>query len=99
MKTPPEDIFVIDHHLKSNEIASIEEELKIPEENVLRAPSASSTCEMLANEFDSEQISVTIAEMLTLGLMADTAKLKFLKANTLQNLQVLLEKGADYKKL
>ncbi len=97
--TSPEDTFVIDHHMKAKGMSCIEDELGLPEDNVLRDSSASSTCEILVNEFERERISPRIAEMLTLGLMTDTAKLKFLKPNTLQNLQTLLESGADYGKI
>lgn len=97
--TSPEDTFVIDHHMKAKGMSCIEDELRLPEDNVLRDSSASSTCEILVNEFEKERISPRIAEMLALGLMTDTAKLKFLKPNTLQNLQALLESGANYGKI
>lgn len=97
--TSLEDTFVIDHHMKAKGMSCIEDELGLPEDNMLRDSSASSTCEILVNEFERERISPQIAEMLTLGLMTDTAKLKFLKPNTLQNLQTLLESGADYGKI
>lgn len=92
----PEDIYVIDHHMKAKGMSCIEDELKLPTDNVLRDSSASSTCEILVNEFEREKLSPQIANMLTLGLMTDTAKLKFLKPDTLQNLQTLLQSGADY---
>jgi len=98
-KTAPEDTFVIDHHIKAKGMSCIEDELGLPEENVLRDSSASSTCEILVNEFERGKISPRIANMLTLGLMTDTAKLKFLKPNTLQNLKTLLENGADYESI
>ena len=41
--------------------------------------SASSTCEILVNEFEEENINPKIANILTLGLITDTAKLKFIK--------------------
>ena len=94
--TSPENTFVIDHHIKVKGKPCIEDELGLPEENVLRDSSASSTCEILVNEFEKERISPQIAKMLTLGLITDTAKLKYIKPNTLQNLQTLLECGADY---
>ena len=92
----PEDIYVIDHHIKAKGMLCIEDELHLPEDNVLRDSSASSACEILVNEFERKQLSPQIANMLTLGLMTDTAKLKFLKSDTLQNLQTLLQSGADY---
>lgn len=98
-KTSPEDTFVIDHHMKAKGMSCIEDELGLPDENVLRDSSASSTCEILVNEFERDKISPKISNMLILGLMTDTAKLKFLKSDTLQNLQKLLETGADYEKI
>lgn len=92
----PEDIYVIDHHMKAEGMSCIEDELSLPADNILRDSSASSTCEILVNEFGREKLSPKIANMLTLGLMTDTAKLKFLKTDTLQNLQALLQVGADY---
>jgi phosphoesterase RecJ-like protein len=96
LSTAPNDIFIIDHHLKETGIICIEDELNVPESNVLRDSSASSTCEILANEFSQSKMSPKLATMLTLGLITDTAKLRFLKPNTLQNLQFLLENGANY---
>ena len=94
-----ENIYVIDHHAKIKGGTCIEEELGIPSENVIRDSSASSVCEMLVNELDQEKITPEIANMLTLGLLTDTAKLKFLKENTLLNLSRLIELGADYKQV
>ena len=99
LNTSPEDTFVIDHHGKEDGMICIEDSLGLPEDNVLRDSTSSSTCEILVKEFEREGISPQIAEMLTLGLMTDTAKLKFLEPNTLQNLQTLLECGADYGKI
>lgn len=96
LNSKPEDIYVIDHHIKTRGMSCIEDELNIPADNVVRDSSASSTCEILVSEFENEKLSPQIANMLTLGLMTDTAKLKFLKQNTLQNLQTLLQSGADY---
>lgn len=93
----PEDIFVIDHHVKDIGNNCIEDELNIPPKNVIRDDSASSTCEILVSEFEKENIDPKIANMLTLGLMTDTARLKFIKNNTLKNLKTLLEAGADYE--
>lgn len=93
----PEDIFVIDHHIKDTGNNCIEDELNIPPQNVIRDDSASSTCEILVSEFEKENIDPKIANMLTLGLMTDTARLKFIKNNTLKNLKTLLEAGADYE--
>lgn len=96
-KSLPQDIFVIDHHIKEKGKSCIEDELNVPPQNVLRDSSASSTCEILVSEFEKEKINPQIANMLTLGLITDTAKLKFIKDNTLKNLQTLLELGADYE--
>lgn len=91
-----EDIYVIDHHETSEESTCIEDELGIPSQNVIRNEKVSSTCEMITNELEKESITPKMANMLTLGLITDTAKLKFLKEDTLQNLSKLLEAGADY---
>ena len=96
LNSKPEDIYIIDHHMSSDKFPNIEDDLKVPADNVLRNPSASSTCEILVSEFEKKQISPKIANMLTLGLMSDTAKLKFLKPDTLKNLQILLQSGAKY---
>lgn len=93
----PENIFIIDHHVKDTGNSCIEDELNIPPQNVIRDDSASSTCEILVSEFEKEKVDPKIANMLTLGLMTDTARLKFIKNNTLKNLQTLLEAGADYE--
>lgn len=97
MKSSPENMFVIDHHTKAKGMSCIEDELNIPEGNVIRNSSASSTCEILVKDFERNKISRSIANMLTLGVMTDTAKLKFLKPDTLQNLRTLLEIGVDYR--
>lgn len=96
-KSLPQDIFVIDHHIKEKDKCSIEDELNVPPQNVMRNSSASSTCEILVSEFEKEKITPQIANMLTLGLITDTAKLKFIKNNTLKNLKTLLELDADYE--
>ena len=64
---------------------------------IIRDSSASSTCEILLNEFEKENINPKIANMLTLGIITDTASLRFIKDNTLKNLQTLLKVGADYE--
>lgn len=99
LNSSPEDMFVIDHHMKAKGMSCIEDELNIPEENVIRDSTASSVCELLVSEFERDKISSKIANMLTLGLMTDTAKLKFIKSGTLQNLQTLLGTGADYENI
>ena len=96
-KSSPENTYVIDHHGKTNGSVCIEDELQLPKENVIRNSEVSSVCELLVNELQHEEISPQIANMLTLGLLTDTAKLKFLKANTLPNLSKLIEIGADYE--
>ena len=75
----PENIFIIDHHVKDTGNSCIEDELNIPPQNVIRDDSASSTCEILVSEFEKEKVDPKIANMLTLGLMTDTARLKFIK--------------------
>lgn len=99
LNSSPEDTFVIDHHMNANGVSCIEDELHIPKENVVRDPTASSVCELLISEFERDKISPEIANILAYGLMKDTAKLKFVKQKTLQNLQVLLANGADYEKI
>ena len=93
------DIYVIDHHAKMDGARCIEDELGIQSENVIRTSDASSVCEILVNEFEEQKMNPEIANMLTLGLLTDTAKLKFLKPDTLQNLSKLMQLGADYKKI
>ena len=95
----PENIYVIDHHGKTNNSQCIEDELNLPIQNVIRDSTASSTCEILVNELNQEKISSHLANMLTLGLLTDTAKLKFLKPDTLQNLSKLIELGANYSQI
>lgn len=46
-----------------------------------------------------QEITPTIADKLTLGLMTDTAKLRFLKSDTLKNLATLMSFGADFDKI
>lgn len=95
----PENTYVIDHHGKVDGAVCIEDELGLSSENVLRDSNASSVCEILVNELEQEKINPQIANMLTLGLLTDTAKLKFLKSDTLQNLSKLMELGADYEQV
>lgn len=95
----PENTYVIDHHGKINGAVCIEDELALPDKNVLRNSNASSVCEILLNEFEKEKINPQIANMLTLGLLTDTAKLKFLKSDTLQSLSKLIKLGADYEQV
>lgn len=96
-KSSLENTYVIDHHGKVNGSVCIEDELGLPKENVVRNSNASSVCEILVNELQHEKMTPQIANMLTLGLLTDTAKLKFLKPDTLQNLSKLIEMGADYE--
>lgn len=98
-KSTKKDTYVIDHHESSNDTMCIEDELILPESNVIRNPSSSSTCEILVDEFDTEKITPNIANKLALGLMSDTAKLKFIKPSTLGNLAKLIELGADFEKI
>lgn len=78
---------------------STEDELKLPKSNVIRNPLSSSTCEILVNEFDPSKVTPNIANKLTLGMMSDTAKLKFIKPDTLDNLAELIELGANFEKI
>lgn len=96
-KSERKDIYVIDHHEKLEDAVCIEDELGIPDENVIRNPNASSTCEIIANELQQEKISTQIADMLLLGLLTDTAKLRYIKQDTLQNLSKLIECKANYQ--
>lgn len=96
-KSERKDIYVIDHHEKLKDAVCIEDELEIPDENVIRNPNASSTCEIIANELQQEKISTPIADMLLLGLLTDTAKLRYIKQDTLQNLSKLIECKANYQ--
>lgn len=93
----PENTYVIDHHEKAKDAVCIEDELGLSSENVIRNSNSSSTCEILVNEFETEKINPKIANLLTLGLLTDTAKLRFLKPETLQNLSKLIKLGADYE--
>ncbi len=95
----PENTYIIDHHEKAKNTICIEDELNIPSKNVIRNSKASSTCEILVNELEENSITPQIANLLTLGLLTDTAKLKFLKRDTLQNLSELLKAGADYENI
>ena len=97
LSSSPEDIYIIDHHIKNNNC--IEDELQLSEENVIRDSSTISTTELLLRLFDEEKITPQIANMLTLGLITDSAKLQFLKVNTLTNLSKLLELGANYEQV
>lgn len=94
-----ENTYIIDHHEKTKDTKCIEDELNIPSKNVIRNPNSSSTCEILVNELQQETITPQIADMLTLGLITDTAKLKFLKEDTLQNLSKLIKAGANYENI
>lgn len=78
---------------------STEDELKLPKSNVIRNPLSSSTCEILVDEFDQSKVTPNIANTLALGMLSDTAKLKFIKPNTLDNLAKLIELGADFQKI
>lgn len=94
-----ENIYVIDHHAKAKGSICIEDDLHISKKNVIRDSDASSVCEILVNELDKEKITPQIADMLILGLLTDTAKLKFLKPNTLKSLSELMNLGANYQKV
>lgn len=95
----PEDTYIIDHHKKEEGTIGIEDELGIPDQNVIRDPDASSVCEILVNDMEQNKMNSQVTNMLTLGLLTDTARLKFLKPNTLKNLSKLIELGADYEQI
>lgn len=72
-----ENTYIIDHHEKAKNTICIEDELNIPNKNVIRNSKSSSICEILVDELEENSITPQIANMLTLGLLTDTAKLKF----------------------
>ena len=94
-----EDIYVLDHHQVEGDERSIENELGIPMSNLIRRPDESSTCEILLHEFMKEEINTQVANMLTLGLLTDTGKLRYLEPNTMRNLARLVEMGAEYDRI
>lgn len=94
-----ENTYIIDHHEKAKNTICIEDELNLPKKNVIRNSNASSTCEILVDELNERKITPQIANMLTLGLLTDTAKLKFLKTDTLKNLSKLIIAGAKYEEV
>ena len=53
----------------------------------------------MVDEFDPNKVTPNIANKLTLGMMSDTAKLKFIKPDTLDNLAKLIELGANFEKI
>jgi len=95
-KSKLDDIYVIDHHGKVENSIVIEDELGLSSDNVIRDSNSSSTCEILFNEFSEEKINYKIANMLLLGLMTDTARLRHIKSDTLRNLSKLILLGANY---
>lgn len=97
MKSNPNDIYVIDHHEKAEGSSCIEDELKLSPSHVIRNEKASSTCEILLEEFEKQKMTPQIANLLTLGLLTDTAMLRFLKTDTLEHLASLIEAGANYE--
>lgn len=94
-----EDIYVLDHHQVEGDERSIENELGIPMSNLIRRQDESSTCEILLHEFMKEEINTQVANMLTLGLLTDTGKLRYLEPNTMRNLARLVEMGAEYDRI
>lgn len=94
LSSKPEDTYVIDHHEKPIDIPSIEEELKLPKENVLRNSDYSSTCEILGAElYSMRKLNPDLSTMLLVGMCTDTATFRHLKPNTLDNLKMLLRTG------
>lgn len=97
-KFKPENIFVFDHHIRSKTGNYIETELKLPKENVYVDGTQSSNCEVLLHVFDKSKITERIANALLKGLLYDTAVLKYIKKDTLKNVKMLLECGANFNK-
>lgn len=94
----PENIFVIDHHDKEQNSENIEEELKLPVQNVYRNENVTSTCEMIAEMLkDSGKLKKEYATKLLVGLWTDTAKFRYIGENSLNSLSMLLDSGADFE--
>lgn len=98
-KTPVQDIYVIDHHEKVKDTKCIEDELGISSKNVIRNKDSSSTCEIITSNLEQEKITPEIANMLLLGLLTDTAKLRYIRQDTLKNLAKLIECNANYENI
>ena len=94
-----EDTYVIDHHGKGDGGICIEDELELFSNNIIRNSNASSVCEILVNELDQEKITAQIANMLLLGILTDTGKLRNIKPETLKTITKLIELGADYHQI
>ena len=96
----PENIFVIDHHKKEERKTSIEDDLKLPKQNICRIPEASSTCEILAGQLkEAGLLNPEYATKLLVGLWTDTAKFRYIKKDSLDSLIMLLNSGADFEKV
>ena len=94
----PENTFVIDHHEKDSKVKSIEDELKLPKQNVYRNENATSTCEMIAEMLkESGRLNKKYATKLLIGLWTDTAKFRYIGKESLNSLSMLLNAGADFE--
>lgn len=96
----PEDIYIFDHHEKGTDVPAIEDELKIPEENVFRNPSFSSTCEIICqNLHHMRALNPDLSTMLLVGMSTDTGTFRHLKTDTLDNLKILLKTGGNLSRV
>lgn len=96
----PENIFVIDHHKKEEGKSNIEDDLKLPKQNICRIPEASSTCEILAGQLkEAGLLNQEYATKLLVGLWTDTAKFRYIKKESLNSLNMLLASGANFDKV
>ncbi len=94
----PENTFIIDHHDKDSKVKSIEEKLNLPEQNVYRKESSTSTCEMIAEMLkDSGRLNKEYATKLLIGLWTDTSKFRYIGKDSLNSLSMLLDAGADFE--
>lgn len=95
-----ENTFVIDHHEKPEGQICIEDELELSPENVIREPKTSSASEIIAKDLAKDnELSPEVATDLILGLLGDTASLRYLQKDTLNNLNMIMENGGDYQKV
>lgn len=76
----PENTYIIDHHMKSEGNLSIEDEINIPKENVIRNPEASSTCEILIGELEKEKITKRCNRCFNFRIINRYGKIKIYKA-------------------
>ncbi len=96
----PEDIYILDHHEKAPGTPAIEEDLKVPKENIFRNPKFSSTCEIIAKELHyMKALNPDLSTMLLVGMSTDTASFRHLKPGTLDNLKLLLKTGGNLSRV